>query len=54
MTEEEITSEMEILDVQLKDLESKGVKLEEVLRDEMELGDCAGLLDLDDKLAATV
>nr|XP_026691128.1 MICAL-like protein 1 isoform X2 [Ciona intestinalis] len=37
MTEEEVVSEMAILDVQLKDLEKKGVKLEEVLRDEMEL-----------------
>uniref|UniRef100_F6VB31 BMERB domain-containing protein n=1 Tax=Ciona intestinalis TaxID=7719 RepID=F6VB31_CIOIN len=32
MTEEEVVSEMAILDVQLKDLEKKGVKLEEVLR----------------------
>ena len=38
MTEEEITNEMTVLDLQLKDLEKKGVKLEEVLRDEMEIG----------------
>ena len=39
MTEEEITNEMAILDLQLKDLEKKGVKLEEVLREEMEIGE---------------
>jgi len=38
MTEEEITTEMKVLDLQLKDLEKKGVKLEEVLREDMELG----------------
>ena len=38
MTEDEISNEMTILDIQLKDLEKKGVKLEEMLRDEMELG----------------
>lgn len=38
MTEEEISTEMKVLDVQLKDLEKKGVKLEEVLRDEMDSG----------------
>ncbi|CAK8682871.1 unnamed protein product [Clavelina lepadiformis] len=38
MTEEEIQNEMMVLDIQLKDLEKKGVKLEEVLRDEMEMG----------------
>nr|CAB3263832.1 MICAL-like protein 1 [Phallusia mammillata] len=36
MTEEEISTEMKVLDVQLKDLEKKGVKLEEVLRDDMD------------------
>uniref|UniRef100_H2YHI1 Calponin-homology (CH) domain-containing protein n=1 Tax=Ciona savignyi TaxID=51511 RepID=H2YHI1_CIOSA len=35
MNEDEIMSEMTILDVQLKDLEKKGVKLEEVLRGEV-------------------
>ena len=38
MTEDEISNEMTVLDIQLKDLEKKGVKLEEMLRDEMELG----------------
>ena len=38
MTEDEISNEMTIIDLQLKDLEKKGVKLEEILREEMEIG----------------
>lgn len=61
MTEDEISSEMTILDIQLKELEKKGVKLEELLREELEVGQlhccgqlveqsfsCSGL-DLDEK-----